>query len=131
SGLLAAAGVVLLAALGAWLLAATLPGLPGSQRNPSVPVTHPASSPAIQTVEVNDAALVGQPVSAVSQSLRQLGLTPAIEWAASGQDPGTVLSVQPSGPVPAGSTVTVTAAVPLPHHGHHHGDGQGEGGGGD
>jgi eukaryotic-like serine/threonine-protein kinase len=125
--LLAAAGVALLAALGAWLLAATMPALPSSQPRPSAQVSHPASSPTVQTVEVNGAALVGQPVSAVSQQLSQLGLTPAISWTASEQDPGTVLSVQPSGPVPAGSTVTVTAAFPEFGLGHHHHD-QGDNG---
>ncbi len=54
----------------------------------------------------------------MSQQLSQLGLTPAITWTPSGQDPGTVLSVQPDGDVPVGSTVTVTAA--FPEFGHHH-----------
>jgi beta-lactam-binding protein with PASTA domain len=80
----------------------------------------------VQTLQVNAAAVVGQPVSEVSQYLRQLGLTPAIMWTPSDQDPGTVISVQPSSPVPAGSTVTVTAAFPSPGH-HHHGGGHGEG----
>lgn len=118
--LVTAAGVALLAGLGAWLLAATMPALPSSHGSPSAQVSHPASSPTVQTVEVNSAALVGQPVSAVSQQLSQLGLTPAITWTASDQDPGTVLSVQPSGPVPTGSTVTVVAAFPVTGHGHHH-----------
>jgi eukaryotic-like serine/threonine-protein kinase len=128
--LVAAAGVALLAGLGAWLLVATMPALPSSQPSPSAQVSHPASSPTVQTVQVNDAALVGQPVSAVSQQLSQLGLTPAITWTASEQDPGTVLSVQPSGSVPAGSTVTVIAAFPEFGHGHggHHGGGLGDGG---
>jgi eukaryotic-like serine/threonine-protein kinase len=125
--LLAAVGVALLAGLGAWLLAATMPALPSSQLSPSAQVSQPSSSPTGQTVEVNGAALVGQPVSAVSQQLSQLGLTPAITWTASEQDPGTVLSVQPSGPVPAGSTVTVVAAFPESDHGRHH-FGQGDNG---
>lgn len=89
-------------------------------------MSHPASSPTVQTVEVNGAALIGQPVSAVSQQLSQLGLAPAISWTASEQDPRTVLSVQPNGPVPAGSTVTVVAAFPgsgVGHHHHHFGQG--------
>lgn len=118
--LVAAAGVALLAGLGAWLLAATMPALPSSQPTPSAQVSHPATAPTVQTVEVNGAALVGQPVSAVSQQLSQLGLTPAITWTASEQNPGTVLSVQPTGPVPAGSAVTVVAAFPEFGHGHHH-----------
>ncbi len=128
TALLAAAGVALLAALGAWLLAATLPALPSSDGSPSAPVSHPATSPAVETVEVNGTALVGLPVSAVSQQLSQLGLTPAITWTPSEQDPGTVLSVQPSGAVPAGSTVTVTAAFPVSGLGHHHHLGQGDNG---
>jgi eukaryotic-like serine/threonine-protein kinase len=129
-GLLAAAGVALVAAFGAWLLAATLPGMRASNQHPSAQVTPPASAPTVQTVQVNDAALVGQSVLAVSQQLRQLGLTPAITWTASGQDPGTVISVQPSGPVPVGSTVTVTAAFPEFGFGHggHHGGNLGDGG---
>lgn len=47
----------------------------------------------------------------------------------SGQDPGTVLTVQPSGQVPVGSVITITAPAPLHHHGHGHGDGQGGGNG--
>jgi eukaryotic-like serine/threonine-protein kinase len=120
-GLLAAAGIFLLAVAGAWWLAATMPTVPGSHRTP---VTHPTSSPTVQTVQVNGTALVGQPVSAVSQQLSQLGLTPFITWTVAGdEDPGTVISVQPSGPVPAGSTVTVTAATPFPEHHHHFGQG--------
>jgi eukaryotic-like serine/threonine-protein kinase len=128
--LLAAAGVALLAGLGAWLLAATMPAVPTSQPGPSAQASHPASAPTVQTVDVNGAALIGQPVSAVSQQLSQLGLTPAISWTASEQDPGTVLSVQPNGPVPAGSTVTVVAAFPEFGFGHggHHGGGLGDGG---
>jgi hypothetical protein len=42
-----------------------------------------------------------------------------------GQAPGTVISVQPSGRVPAGSTVTVTAALPPPGQGNGNGNGQG------
>jgi len=51
-------------------------------------------------------------------------------WQPGGQDPGTVLSVQPTGPVPAGSVITVTAAAPPDHDRHGHGDGQGNGDGG-
>lgn len=126
-GMLVAAGVVLLAALGALLAVTTLSGSP-AQHSPSAPASHAANSPATQTVQVNSAALVGQPVSQVSKALRKLGLTPAISWTPSGQDPGTVISVQPSGAVPAGSTVTVTAAVAAPGDHHHHG---GNGGNGD
>jgi hypothetical protein len=42
--------------------------------------------------------------------------------------PGTVISVQPSGQVPAGSIVTVTAARPPPGQGNGDGNGQGDNG---
>jgi hypothetical protein len=52
--------------------------------------------------------------------------------AGGGQDPGTVLSVQPSGRVPAGSVIVVTAVSQQDRggQGHGHGDGQGNGNGG-
>jgi hypothetical protein len=85
-------------------------------------------------VAVNAGALAGQPVALVSQRLRQRGLRPRVIWVAQGgQDPGTVVSVRPSGQVPAGSVVTVIAALAPPGHRHHHGHGHGggDGGGGD
>jgi hypothetical protein len=48
-------------------------------------------------------------------------------WApARDQAPGTVVSVQPAGEVPAGSAVVVTAAAQP--HGHGNGHGKGKGG---
>jgi beta-lactam-binding protein with PASTA domain len=84
-------------------------------------------------VQVNSASLAGQPVDVASNQLRQLGLAVRVVMPPSGQDPGTVLTVQPSGPVPVRSVITITAAVPLHHHGHGHGHGQGgdNGNGGD
>jgi hypothetical protein len=74
---------------------------------------------------VNDGPLVGQPVSTVSEQLRQLGLHPRVAWITSDQqDPGTVVSVQPAGQLPAGSTVLVTAVA---QHGDGHGHGNGNG----
>jgi len=60
-----------------------------------------------------------QQYATVSSWLREHGLTPQIAWADdSGVPTGTVVSVTPNGPVPAGSTVTVTiawdSATPLP-----------------
>jgi hypothetical protein len=46
------------------------------------------------------------------------------------QPPGTVLFVQPSGQVAAGSSVIVTAALPPHGHGNDHGHGHGGGGNG-
>jgi beta-lactam-binding protein with PASTA domain len=79
-------------------------------------------------VEVDAGALAGQQASAVSQQLRQLGLRPRVVGAVRGeQAPGTVISVQPSGQLPAGTIVTVTAAVQPPGHGNGNGDGSGQG----
>ena len=86
------------------------------------------SSPATQTVDVSSADLVGQQLSDVRQTLRSLGLTPIVTYTSSalagqgGQDPGTVVSVSPSGPVPVGSSVTVTV-----FQGHKHDQGNGGG----
>jgi len=78
---------------------------------------------------VNDGPLVGQPVGTVSDHLRQLGLHPRVAWIASDQqDPGTVVSVQPTGQLPAGATVLVTA-VAQPGHGHGNGNSNGNGNG--
>ena len=128
----AARGVaaVIAAVVLAVLLAVTL-SKAGSQPSSA---SHPAAPPrtsATATVEVSAASLVGRPVGAVLRQLQQLGLTARVQYQPSGQDPGTVLSVLPSGPVPAGSLITVTAASSPPHHhGHGHGDGQGNGDGG-
>jgi serine/threonine-protein kinase len=128
------------AALGAGaFIAAALLGLlvPGllSQAKFGPPTGRPpataAAPPAGSTVQVSSSSLAGQPVSAVRRQLQQLGLVVRLVWQPSGQDPGTVLSVQPSGPLPAGSAVTVTAASPQhpDGQGHGHGDGQGNGSG--
>jgi serine/threonine-protein kinase len=126
---LAAAAAVLVAATG-WLVlssAATPAGQPQAT----------ASRPAARTVEVNAAALVRLPVRVVRQRLARLGLRPQLEGEVTfRQPPGTVLSVQPSGPVAVGSVVTVLVAhrPAGDHHGHDGGNGQGgdghHGGGG-
>lgn len=63
-------------------------------------------------VEVNSDALIGQPVSAVARQLRQFGLRVRVLWEPRHQEPGTVMSVQPSGRMPAGSAVVITGALP-------------------
>ena len=68
-----------------------------------------ASTPAVRTVSVRAATLVGQPVSDVIVTLRTLGLQPDVKWIGGPAGTGRVVSVQPSGSVPDGSTVTVTA----------------------
>jgi len=120
---LAVAGVAAVAGLAGWLLGGAFEARP-PQAPPGGP--QPVHSAAARTVEVNAGDLAGQQASVVSQQLRQLGLRPRVVGAVKGgQAPGTVISVQPSGQVPAGSVVTVTAALPPPGQGK--GDGQGNG----
>ena len=135
--LLGVAGAILVASLAGWLLAAVFTAGP-AQHQPGTPQP---GTPAVRTVAVNAGALVGQRAGLVVQRLRQLGLRPHVVWAVNGgREPGTVISVQPSGQLAAGSTVTVTAALRPPGHRHEHGhdhghgdqgggNGQGDGGG--
>ena len=100
------------------------------------PAPSPPASAAVarssesRTVEVNASSLVGRQVSEVRRQLQQLGLGVRVIWQPSEQDPGTVLSVQPSQQVPTGSVIVVTAAGPTHHDRHGRGDGQGNGNGG-
>jgi tRNA A-37 threonylcarbamoyl transferase component Bud32 len=122
---LAAAVAVLVAATG-WLVLSNSGSTPAA---PQPAATHPANStPAAGRVEVNAAALAGLPVRVVRQRLAQLGLRPRLQGEVTfRQRPGTVLSVQPSGPVAVGSVVTVLVAE-RPAGKHHRHDG-GDGGG--
>jgi len=134
--LLAVACAFLAAGLAGWLLTgafAAAPGSPGAApRTPARPTSRSTAAPAPQTVTVNAAALVGRRAGLVVRRLRQLGLRPHVVWAVNGgKEPGTVISVQPSGQVRAGGTVMVTAALRPPGHHHRHGHGDGHGGGGD
>jgi hypothetical protein len=69
-------------------------------------------------------------VSAVVRQLRQLGLHVRVVPVQSDSDPGTVLSVQPTGKVVVGTIVVVTVAAQPSDatKDHHHHDG-GNGGG--
>jgi hypothetical protein len=133
---LAVAGAAIVGGLAGWLLAAAF-GTTAPQRQPGArpPAASRAKLPASRTVAVNAGALAGQPVREVSQLLHQFGLHPRVIWAINpGAAPGTVLSVDPAGPVPAGSLITVTAVRAPPSHPREHpGDGnsQGNNGGGD
>ena len=96
---------------------------------------HPAPASAVSaagTVRIDAATLDGQPAAIVLGKLRQAGLRPRIVDQPDGhQQPGTVIAIQPSGPVPAGSIVTVTVAKPPgKHHGHHSDNGDNGGNGG-
>jgi serine/threonine-protein kinase len=122
---LAAAVAVLVGATG-WLLLSSgaTPAAP-----PQATSSHPATSP--RTVAVNAAALTGLPVRVVRQRLARLGLHPHVVGQVTfRQPPGTVLSVQPSGPVTVGSAVTVLVAhrPPGDHQGHDGGNGKGKSG---
>jgi eukaryotic-like serine/threonine-protein kinase len=115
----AAAGVLAAVIIGS-VIALGLAPHAGPSASPSGPVRPSQAA----TVDVQASALIGQPVDAVAHSLRQQGLSVRIRWQDGGdQPPGTVLSVQPGGLLPVGSTVTLTA-VPKQKHG----DGQGNGG---
>jgi hypothetical protein len=123
---LAAAATVVVASLVGWIVA-TASGSAGPQGQ--VPGSH-SSTKADRSVTVDATALIGQPVSAVVSQLHQLGLQVTVAWQPShDQRPGTVLSVQPSGKVLAGTTVVVTAAQ-RSHGDHHHGHGHGDNGNG-
>jgi eukaryotic-like serine/threonine-protein kinase len=139
---LAVAGVAVVAGLAGWLMAGAFGAGPrqaplgGPQpaagtasaagRTPAAPTARAPTTPAARSVEVNADALAGQQASVVSRQLRQLGLRPRVVGAVrGGQAPGTVISVQPSGQVPAGSIVTVTAALRPPGQGNGDGNGQG------
>ncbi|HSS90766.1 MAG TPA: protein kinase [Streptosporangiaceae bacterium] len=128
---LAVAGVAVVAGLAGWLLAGAFGAGPQrAQPGGPQPAAGTPPGPGARSVEVNADALAGQQARAVMRQLRQMGLRPRVVGAVrGGQVPGTVISVQPSGQVPAGSIVTVTAARPPPGQGS--GDGNGQGNNGD
>lgn len=123
----AATAVAASAVLAGWLLASRGgPAHPAVRQTTPTPVTSAPAAPRL--AQVSPAALAGQPLPAVRRQLRQEGLHVRVAWQHNGhQRPGTVLSVQPAGQVPTGTTVVVTAALPPP--GHHHGNGDAQGGG--
>jgi hypothetical protein len=123
--------VAVVAGLAGWLLAGKSGAAPPHQPVPGrSPATAAAMPPPARMVEVNAGALAGQPVTAVQQQLRDLGLRVRVQWQPVGQQPpGTVLSVQPAGQVPVGSIVVVTAMLQPPSRGSGNGNsGTGDGG---
>jgi len=122
-----AAAVAAAAVLAGWLLAGHGgPARPGAHHATPTPVTSSPAAPRL--AQVSPAALAGQPLPAVRAQLRHEGLHVRVAWQPTGhQQPGTVLTVQPAGQLPAGTTVLVTAALPPPGHHHGNGDGQGDG----
>jgi serine/threonine-protein kinase len=120
-----AAAAAAAAVVAGWLLAGHgSPVHPGA-RQATTPVTSAPASPRL--AQVSPAALAGQPLPAVRRQLQREGLHVRVAWQPGHQQPGTVLSVQPAGQLPPGTTVLVTAALPPP--GHHHGNGDGQGNG--
>ncbi len=106
------------AGLAGWLLGGMSSAAAPDQHTAVRPSATAAAGPlAAAPVQVSGGALDGLPVTAVRRQLRQLGLRVLVLWRPSGQQPpGTVLSVQPDGRVPAGSIVVVTAALQPPGH---------------
>jgi eukaryotic-like serine/threonine-protein kinase len=133
--LLAVAIVLTALAVGGWFLASGS-GKPPPQ-HPSRP--HLATVARPHTVDV-PGTLIGQPARAVARQLRHRGLVVVVRWLPNqfqqfqqGQQPGTVLSIRPTGRVRVGTTVYVTAVSPRHGFGyfrHHGGFGGGDGGSG-
>ena len=122
--------VAALALVGVLALVAALSGGPPPPGPAAGSATRsPSARPG--TVQVSADSLIGQPVELARQRLQQLGLTVEVRWHPSDQQAGTVLSVQPSGQVPAGSVIAITAAAPPHHDRHGYGNGHGNGDGGD
>jgi eukaryotic-like serine/threonine-protein kinase len=122
--------VAVVAGLAGWLLAGRSGAAPPHQPVPGRPSASAAAMPPpARTAEVNAGALAGQPVTAVQQQLRDLGLRVRVQWQPAGQKPpGTVLSVQPGGQVPVGSIVVVTATLQPPSRSRGNSNGTGDGG---
>jgi eukaryotic-like serine/threonine-protein kinase len=119
--------VAVVGGLAGWLLAGRSGAAPPHQPVPARPsATAVAMPPPARMAEVNVGALAGQPVTAVQQQLRDLGLRVRVQWQPVGQQPpGTVLSVRPGGQVPVGSIVVVTATIQPPSRGNSNGTGDG------
>lgn len=125
---LAVAAVAVVAGLLSWLLVSASGGGQRQQAGPTASATAP------RDVTVNPGLLAGQRVGTVRQQLLGLGLRVQVNWRPGDhQPPGTVVTVQPGGQLPVGSTVVVTGALGPPGHGKHHGhggdNGQGNGNG--
>jgi serine/threonine-protein kinase len=122
---LAVGVAAIIAGLTGWLLAGG-PGAAVPGRHTAGPAPVSASPTAPRLAEVNQATLIGQPVSTVRRQLRQRGLRVQVTWRYNGhQQPGTVIFVQPTGRLPAGTTVAVTGALAPPGHRGGHGNGGG------
>jgi len=117
--------------LAGWLVTDVLGSASPAQHGQASPPAPAEAQKSPAMVAVSASALLGQPVDSVSRELRQEGLQVQVAWQHSGdQQPGSVLSVQPAGPVSVGSTIVVTAAIQPPGHDNgNHGDGYWQGNG--
>jgi eukaryotic-like serine/threonine-protein kinase len=108
----AAAGAVAVVATVAGVLLSGALGHPAAHRSAALAAGPATPSAAAVTIEVSGRSLIGQPVSQVVSRLRQLGLKVVVHWELTGaQSPGQVVSVQPAGLLPPGSTVTITGSL--------------------
>ncbi len=95
------------------------------------------SAPALRLVDVQRAALIGQPTQVAVRQLQAEGFKVRVQLDQTfSEPPGQVVAVNPAGPQPAGSLVTIVASVwpggfgfGFGHH-HHHFGGNGNGGNG-
>ncbi|BCW17313.1 hypothetical protein NtRootA9_00210 [Arthrobacter sp. NtRootA9] len=71
----------------------------------------PTPTPTQETVNVIPDAYLGKDYRQVQSELSALGLVVNGVQQESSENPGTVLDLNPTGPVPAGSTITVTYAI--------------------
>jgi protein kinase-like protein len=124
----AGTGLAVAAALTAAGLAGWQASLTGAARPHSTATPRPHSPP---MVLVSSAGLVGQQAGFVVADLHRLGVRPRLARVpTSAQPPGTVLSVQPGGPLPPTTIVTVTVAAQPIYHGYQTGGGGRDGGSG-
>jgi eukaryotic-like serine/threonine-protein kinase len=131
---LVAAGVLALAIAITAGVALAQGGGPAPARKPAA-VAH-TSAPAVRLVDVQRAALIGQPTQVAVQQLRAQGFRVRVQLDPTfSQPPGQVVAVNPAGRQPAGSLVTIVSSTwpsgfGFGHHHHHHFGGNGNGGNG-
>jgi len=109
----AVAGVLMACALG-WLLANVL-GIAPAPRRAVVPTASPPTAPSTPMIDVDASAFTGQPIADVRAQLRRLGLVVRVRWQSSTDEPsGSVVSVRPTGRLPAGTQISLLATFRPP-----------------
>jgi eukaryotic-like serine/threonine-protein kinase len=132
AGLVAAGVVALAIAIAAGVALAQ----GGSQPAAKPTADAHTSAPAVRLVDVQRAALIGQPTQVAVRQLRAEGFKVRVQLEQTfSEAPGQVIAVHPAGPLPAGSLVTIVASAwpsgfGFGHHHHHHFGGNGFGNGG-